>query len=74
MSMNERIQQVIDTSPSARTDGGICTSWILLTEWVDSDGSVWLEENRTADMPSWRRLGILNYVSTEYGTDEHYDE
>jgi hypothetical protein len=65
MSLTEQIQQVIDESPSARTEGGICTSWILITEWVDSDGSVWLEENRTVDLPAWRRLGILNYVVME---------
>jgi hypothetical protein len=74
MSLSESIQQLIETSPSARTDGGVCTSWILVTEWVDSDGSVWLEENRTADLPAWRRLGILNYISTEPEADEPYDE
>jgi hypothetical protein len=65
MSMSKKIQQVIETSPSARTDGGICTAWILVTEWVDADGSTWLEENRTAELPAWRRLGILNYVLSE---------
>jgi hypothetical protein len=65
MSLSDQIQQIIDESPSARTEGGVCTSWILLTEWVDSDGSVWLEENRTYGMPAWRRLGILNYVVVE---------
>jgi hypothetical protein len=37
----------------------------LVTEWVDPDGSVWLEENRTRDLPAWRRQGILSYVLNE---------
>ena len=65
MSFTEAIQQLIENSPSARTDGGVCTSWILVTEWVDPDGSVWLEENRTRDLPAWRRQGILSYVLNE---------
>jgi len=65
MSLSDSIQQLIENSPSARTDGGVCTSWILVTEWVDPDGSVWLEENRTRDLPAWRRQGILSYVLNE---------
>ena len=61
---SENIQQLIDGSQSERTNSGICTGWILLTEWVDESGNVWLEENRTADIPAWKRLGILNYVAT----------
>lgn len=71
MSLSDQIQQLLESSASVRTETGICTSWILLTEWVGSDGAVWLEETRTTDLPAWRRLGILNYVTTE--VDEIYD-
>jgi hypothetical protein len=64
MGMTDKIQQVLETSPSARVEGGVCVSWILVSEWVDAEGNIWLEENRTADMPEWRRMGILNYVLT----------
>jgi hypothetical protein len=62
MAMSDKIQQVLETSPSARNEGGVCVSWVLVSEWVDAEGNIWLEENRTADMPEWRRLGILSYV------------
>ena len=62
MSIARKIQQVLETSPSARNEGGVCVSWILVSEWVDAEGTIWLEENRTTDMPEWRRLGILSYA------------
>jgi hypothetical protein len=62
MSISRKIQQVLETSASARTEGGVCVSWILISEWVDAEGTIWLEENRTTDMPEWRRLGILSYA------------
>jgi len=70
MGMTDKIQQILETSSSARIEGGVCVSWILVSEWVDAEGNIWLEENRTADMPEWRRMGILNYVLTAEDIDE----
>jgi hypothetical protein len=75
-SFTERIDQVVKSNKRDNEETAVCTSWILLTEWVNGDGDVWLEEHRTADLPAWRRGGILNYVLTEpeYTPDEDYDE
>ena len=46
-------------------ENSVCTSWILVTEWVDADGNCWLQENRTSEMPPWKRQGILWHILEE---------
>jgi len=72
--LSEQVDQIIRASGASRTEAAVCTTWILVTEWVDDQGSVWLEENRTVDLPAWRRNGILNYVLTEYEPEYLEDE
>jgi hypothetical protein len=76
-SFTERIDQLIKGSKRENEEtSAVCTTWILLTEWVNGDGDVWLEEHRTIDLPAWRRAGILNYVLTEpeHLPEEDYDD
>jgi hypothetical protein len=70
--LSEQVDQLIKSSGAARTETAVCTTWILVTEWVDDHGDVWLEENRTTDLPAWRRNGILNYILSEF--EQPWDE
>lgn len=70
-----RLDALIKAEGATWEKTSVCTSWLLITEWVDGDGVVWLEEHRTADMPAWRRQGILYYIMDtpiEY-EEEDYD-
>lgn len=72
--LSEQVDQLIRSSGASRTETAVCTTWILVTEWVDDHGSVWLEENRTVDLPAWRRNGILNYILTEEDVEYEQNE
>ena len=69
-SFSTRINKVIQSAGAVAEDVAVCSSWILVAEWVGADGSVWLEEHRTSDLPAWRRQGMLNYVLTENPEDQ----
>ena len=66
----EQINQVINDAGAVVEKASVCSAWILVTEWVDGEGNVWLEEHRTNDLPAWRRLGILSYVLDTPAVDE----
>lgn len=68
-----QIEQLIKDQGTVLDKPSVCTAWILVTEWVDSEGNTWLEEHRTAEIPVWRRQGILAYVLDTPAVDE-YDE
>jgi len=72
--LSEQVDQLIKTNGAARSETAVCTTWILLTEWVGGDGSVWLEEHRTSDLPAWRRTGILSHVLSTEDDYEWVDE
>lgn len=57
-----QVHNLINELGATTDERAVCTSWILITEWTNGDGQVWLEEHRTVEMPAWRRLGILWYV------------
>lgn len=63
--LTEQVDQLIKASGATRSETAVPTCWILVTEWVGDDGSVWLEEYRTVELPPWRREGILNYIVTQ---------
>jgi len=50
-------------------DNSVVTNWVLITENVASDGFTWIQEVQSAQLPAWRRLGMLYYVIQEEGTD-----
>ena len=56
------------------SDNAVCVSWILVTEWTDGEGNNWLEEHRTAQMPPWKRQGILWHILEEPVPDYEDEE
>ena len=58
----DEIHKLISDVGAVWRKDSICTSWILLTEWVDADGNKWIEESRTESLTEWQRQGILGYV------------
>lgn len=71
----KQIDQLIQDQGAVLAKVSVCSSWILVTEWVDGEGNTWLEEHRTSDLPAWRRQGILSYVletPTDLTEDEEY--
>lgn len=59
-------------------NGALLTSWILVSEWMDSNGNFWFSTHSEPDMPIWRLNGMLGHAQstvvrehfTESGTDE----
>lgn len=51
-------------------EGAMCTSWILVSEWMDSEGNVWFSTHGEPDLPIWRTNGLLQHA-IDTGTMEH---
>lgn len=75
-SFPTQVDNLIKEAGATWEGTSVCTSWLLITEWVDSEGRVWLEEHRTTEMPAWKRLGILSYVldTPVEPEEEDYDD
>lgn len=52
-------------------DGAMCTSWVLVSEWIDSDGNFWFSTHSEPDLPIWRMNGMLSHAQVSV-TNEHY--
>lgn len=44
-------------------DGAILTSWVLITEWMDSDGEWWCHVATDDQAPIWRHHGLVAYAA-----------
>jgi hypothetical protein len=61
-------------------EGAMCNSWILISEWMDSEGNVWFSSHSEPDLPVWRLNGMLQHAqdvnSTSHFTDRitHRDD
>jgi hypothetical protein len=62
MDLAEQVGLLISDVGSALEKNSVCSAWILVTEWVDGQGDVWVEEHRITDLPQWRRQGLLYYL------------
>lgn len=40
-------------------DGSLLVGWILVSEWMDSDGDRWLSEAADEHSTMWNRMGYL---------------
>lgn len=52
-------------------DGAMCTSWVIVSEWIDSDGNFWFSTHSEPDLPIWRMNGMLAHAQVSV-TNEHY--
>jgi hypothetical protein len=54
-------------------EGALCTSWVVVTEWVDLDGNYWTYVAKDPTNPPWRHEGLINHVISE-GLDPGDDD
>ena len=52
-------------------DGAMCISWLLTSEWMDSEGNMWFSTHSEPDLPIWRKNGMLQHA-IDTCTMEHY--
>lgn len=68
--INQTIKKHIDDK------GAMCTSYILITEWVDSNGEYSSLTVTDEESPAWRHEGLINYAlaNSIYETEEGGEE
>jgi accessory colonization factor AcfC len=54
-------------------DGAMCTSWILVSEWMDSEGNVWFSTHAEPELPVWRSNGLLQHAQ-DVASARHFME
>lgn len=61
---------------SAGNDGAICTTFILISEWMGSDGKYYSLVVTDEQSPPWRHEGLINYALANeiYSSDEEEEE
>ena len=68
-AVNKAVQ---DLSTLLAPNGALCTTWILITEWVDTDGNFWFSSHAEPDQPVWRQSGMLDHAKS-YMIQKHYE-
>jgi hypothetical protein len=65
---DERLKAVDDAIQNLATllapNGALCTTWILVTEWIDTEGNFWFSTHSEPDQPHWRQTGMLDHAKT----------
>lgn len=49
-----------DLIGSAGATGAVLTHWVLVAEFVDTNGEAWLARRNSENMTQWLREGMLN--------------
>lgn len=51
-----------EMSPTIADGEGVamCTGYVVLAEWSDSNGRIWMTTSTADRMPSWRARGLLS--------------
>lgn len=72
--LEESIQQILNkvAKDSVDRNGAFCTNYILISEFMDSQGDYWTFVYKNEDLPIWRHTGLLQYA-LETGLED-YDE
>lgn len=52
-------------------EGAMCTTWLLVSEWIDSEGNFWFSTHSEPDLPIWRKNGMLQHA-IDSGSMQHY--
>lgn len=60
LSIQDRIQEAIQADAPEETPGALCTGWVVVAEWCDSDGKLWLSRADSDNMTAWKRTGMLH--------------
>lgn len=42
--------------------GALCTSFVVITEWIDSNGEYYTLTVKDDDSPPWRHEGLVHYA------------
>jgi len=58
-----KLDEVIRQSSGSVSPIAICTDWIVVAEFSDGDGHLWLESYQSENLSSWKRRGILDSIS-----------
>lgn len=58
------------------SDGAICTTFVLITEWMGADGKYYSLVVTDEESPPWRHEGLINYALANdiYTSVEEEDE
>jgi|LauGreSuBDMM15SN_2_FD.fasta_scaffold193919_1 hypothetical protein len=54
--------------------GAMCTNFVLVAEWVDSNGDFWLSTHGDEGIPPWRVEGLLSYALSQVSEDFALEE
>jgi hypothetical protein len=52
-------------------EGAMCTTWLLVSEWIDSEGNFWFSTHSEPELPIWRKNGMLQHA-IDTCTMQHY--
>jgi len=76
-SLGENRQEFLDVLQTIAKsyideNGAMCTSFVLTSEWVSSDGKYYMFTFTDDESPPWRHEGLLNYTIAHeiYPTEE----
>lgn len=61
---HERIDKAIRSSgQNVDPNGAVCTGWVVVAEWQDSDGRWWVTKWTDGNLPPWRADGLLYHAT-----------
>lgn len=61
---SENIDKAVrQCAPAVDPAGAVCTGWVLVAEWQDSDGRWWLTRWSEDNLPPWRADGLLYHAT-----------
>lgn len=64
-----RLDSVIRSSSSSDSEIAICTDWVLVAEFTDGEGHLWLESWKSENLSTWKRRGMMDTI-TYYESEE----
>lgn len=55
-------------------EGAMCTTWLLVSEWIDSEGNFWFSTHSEPELPIWRKNGMLQHAIDTGSIQHHLDQ
>lgn len=53
---------LVSMSKQTFPEGAMCTSWVIVSEWMDADGEYWTFVGSDDRSPPWRHTGLLSWA------------